>query len=154
MTLRPETILVVDDEHLIRWSVEQVLRRDGYGVVQAGTGADALRLAQAESPDLVLLDIQLPDADGLEILERLRAAARVRPSASAFRVAAPVARMKPWRKISSILPWFARSIEGSGPPHTFLPGRLLRPSFKSWLGPARHAMCATSRRRLKSSSQS
>ena len=73
MTPRPETILVVDDEHLIRWSVEQVLRREGFGVVQAGTGADALRLAQAESPDLVLLDIQLPDADGLEILERLRA---------------------------------------------------------------------------------
>ena len=73
MTPRSETILVVDDEHLIRWSVEQVLRRDGYGVVQAGTGADALRLAQAESPDLVLLDLQLPDADGLEILERLRA---------------------------------------------------------------------------------
>jgi len=74
MMPRPETILVVDDEHLIRWSLEQVLRRDGYGVVQAGTGADAIRLAQLESPDLVLLDIQLPDANGLEILERLRAA--------------------------------------------------------------------------------
>ena len=74
MMPRPETILVVDDEHLIRWSVEQVLRRDGYGVVQAGTGADAIRQAQLEPPDLVLLDIQLPDADGLEILERLRAA--------------------------------------------------------------------------------
>ena len=73
MTPRAETILVVDDEHLIRWSVEQVLRREGYGVLQAGTGADALRLTQAESPDLVLLDIQLPDANGLEILERLRA---------------------------------------------------------------------------------
>jgi len=73
MIPRPETILVVDDEHLIRWSMEQVLRREGFGVVQAGTGADALRLAQAESADLVLLDIQLPDADGLEVLERLRA---------------------------------------------------------------------------------
>jgi len=73
MTPRPDTILVVDDEHLIRWSVEQVLRREGFGVLQAGTGADALRLAQAEAPDLVLLDIRLPDGDGLEILERLRA---------------------------------------------------------------------------------
>ena len=65
MTPRPDTILVVDDEHLIRWSVEQVLRREGFGVLQAGTGADALRLAQAEAPDLVLLDIRLPDGDGL-----------------------------------------------------------------------------------------
>jgi len=73
MTPRADTILVVDDEHLIRWSVEQVLRREGFGVLQAGTGADALRLAQAEAPDLVLLDIRLPDGDGLEILERLRA---------------------------------------------------------------------------------
>jgi two-component system, NtrC family, response regulator AtoC len=72
MTLAPLTILVVDDEHLIRWSLEQQLRREGYGVLLAETGAEALRRAQANVPDLVLLDVRLPDADGLEILERLR----------------------------------------------------------------------------------
>ncbi|MBI3086782.1 MAG: sigma-54-dependent Fis family transcriptional regulator, partial [candidate division NC10 bacterium] len=73
MTPGPATVLVVDDEHLIRWSLEQQLRRDGYTVLLAETGAEALSKAQAESPDLILLDVRLPDADGLEILERLRA---------------------------------------------------------------------------------
>lgn len=72
MTPVPATILVVDDERLIRWSLEQQLQREGYAVLLAETGAEGLRKAQAESPDLVLLDVRLPDADGLEILERLR----------------------------------------------------------------------------------
>ncbi len=73
MTPAPATILVVDDEHLIRWSLEQQLRREGYSILLAETGAEALQKVQAETPDLVLLDVRLPDADGLEILERLRA---------------------------------------------------------------------------------
>ena len=74
MTPIPATILVVDDEHLIRWSLEQQLRRDGYAVILAETGSEGLSKAQAESPDLILLDIRLPDVDGLEMLERIRAA--------------------------------------------------------------------------------
>jgi two-component system, NtrC family, response regulator AtoC len=74
MTPAPATILVVDDERLIRWSLDQQLRREGYTVLQAETAAEGLQKAQAENPDLVLLDVRLPDADGLEILERLRAA--------------------------------------------------------------------------------
>ncbi|HEX7629518.1 MAG TPA: sigma-54 dependent transcriptional regulator, partial [Candidatus Methylomirabilis sp.] len=66
-------ILVVDDERLIRWSLDQQLRREGYGVRLAETGAEALQAARTEPPDLVLLDMRLPDADGVEILERLRA---------------------------------------------------------------------------------
>jgi DNA-binding NtrC family response regulator len=73
MTPTPATILVVDDEHLIRWSLEQQLRREGHSILLAETGADAIRMAQEETPDLVLLDMRLPDADGLTILERLRA---------------------------------------------------------------------------------
>ncbi|MGE5850396.1 MAG: sigma-54-dependent transcriptional regulator [Candidatus Methylomirabilota bacterium] len=74
MTPAPSTVLVVDDEHLIRWSLEQQLRREGYSVLLAETGAEALQRVQADAPDLVLLDVRLPDADGLEILERLRVA--------------------------------------------------------------------------------
>jgi DNA-binding NtrC family response regulator len=66
-------ILVVDDERLIRWSLDQQLRREGYEVRLAETGAEALQAARTEPPDLVLLDMRLPDADGVEILERLRA---------------------------------------------------------------------------------
>ena len=74
MTPAMATILVVDDEHLIRWSLEQQLRREGYTILLGETGAEALQKAQEESPDLVLLDVRLPDADGLQVLERLRAA--------------------------------------------------------------------------------
>jgi len=69
----PASVLVVDDEHLIRWALEQQLRREGYQVLLAATGADALQQARAESPDVVLLDVRLPDADGVDVLERLRA---------------------------------------------------------------------------------
>jgi len=72
MTQGPATILVVDDEHLIRWSLEQQFRREGYCVLVAETGVEALQKAQEETPDLVLLDVRLPDVDGLEVLQRLR----------------------------------------------------------------------------------
>jgi len=65
-------ILVVDDEHLIRWSLEQNLKKQGYEVSTAGSGEDALRLLQEETPDLILLDIQLPGMNGMEVLEKVK----------------------------------------------------------------------------------
>jgi DNA-binding NtrC family response regulator len=70
--MRKTKILVVDDEHLIRWSLEQSLKKQGYEVFTAGTGEDALRLAREEQPELVLLDYHLPGIDGLEVLMRLK----------------------------------------------------------------------------------
>ncbi|CAG0979977.1 sigma-54 dependent transcriptional regulator [Geobacter sp.] len=70
--MRKTKILVVDDEHLIRWSLEQNLKKQGYEVVSAGNGEDALRIAREEQPDLVLLDIQLPGISGLEVLEKIK----------------------------------------------------------------------------------
>ena len=70
--MRKAKILVVDDEHLIRWSLEQNLKKQGYEVVTAGTGEDALRLAREEQPELVLLDYHLPGINGLEVLQRLK----------------------------------------------------------------------------------
>ncbi len=70
--MRKIKIMVVDDEHLIRWSLEQNLKKQGYEVVTAGTGEDALRLARDEQPDLVLLDYHLPGINGLEVLQRLK----------------------------------------------------------------------------------
>ena len=66
--MRKTRILVVDDEHLIRWSLEQNLKKQGYEVFTAGNGEDALRLVREEQPDLVLLDIQLPGISGIELL--------------------------------------------------------------------------------------
>lgn len=65
-------ILVVDDEHLIRWSLEQNLKKQGYEVTTAGSGEDALRILQEETPDLMLLDVQLPGMNGMEVLEKVK----------------------------------------------------------------------------------
>ncbi len=70
--MRKAKILVVDDEHLIRWSLEQNLRKQGYEVLTAGSGEDALKLVREEQPELVLLDIHMPGISGLEALEKIK----------------------------------------------------------------------------------
>jgi DNA-binding NtrC family response regulator len=67
-----EKILVVDDERLIRQSLEKGLVGQGYAVSSAGDGKTALRLAEEESPDLIVLDLKLPDLNGIEVLKGLR----------------------------------------------------------------------------------
>ena len=66
-------ILIVDDEAEIRESLEEILREEGYSVASAGTAADALVQARDPVYDVLLLDIWLPDRDGLEVLTELRA---------------------------------------------------------------------------------
>jgi len=66
------TILVVDDEELIRWSLAEHLKGEGYIVVQGGTGREALEQVRATAPDLVLLDLKMPEMDGMTALRTLR----------------------------------------------------------------------------------
>jgi two-component system, OmpR family, KDP operon response regulator KdpE len=66
-------ILLIDDEPAIQRALGPLLRSRGYDVEIAGTGADALRLATARAPDLVVLDLGLPDLEGTEVCRRLRA---------------------------------------------------------------------------------
>ena len=70
--MRKTRILVVDDEHLIRWSLEQNLKKQGYEVQTAGTGEDALKTVRDDQPDLVLLDVQLPGMNGIQVLEKIK----------------------------------------------------------------------------------
>ena len=65
-------ILVVDDEEDILHFLELVLREKGYEVATAGSGHEALTRAQIDKPDLVLLDIMMPQMDGWEVLKLLR----------------------------------------------------------------------------------
>jgi two-component system nitrogen regulation response regulator NtrX len=67
-------VLVVDDEAAIRDTMRMILEYDGHEVLVAGSGQEALALAERENPDLVFLDIKMPGADGLEVLSRLRTA--------------------------------------------------------------------------------
>jgi DNA-binding response OmpR family regulator len=71
------TILLVDDEDSVRKVLAFPLERDGYSVVQAVDGEDALRQFAAQPVDLVVLDIMLPKLDGLEVCKRLRATSTV-----------------------------------------------------------------------------
>lgn len=66
-------ILVVDDESTIREVLRRYLERDGYSVAEASSGAEALRLATENLPDLVILDLMLPGMTGLEAAQNLRA---------------------------------------------------------------------------------
>jgi len=67
------TVLVVDDEPTISEVVARYLERAGYRAATAGDGLEALRLAAEVEPDLVVLDLMLPQLDGLEVLRRLHA---------------------------------------------------------------------------------
>ena len=70
--LLPPTILIVDDDPDIVLVLHDLLQHVGYRVLDAGTGADALAKTKATSPSAVLLDLMLPDMDGLSVLTLLK----------------------------------------------------------------------------------
>src|SRR6476469_4391264 len=72
----PVRVLVVDDEPSLAELLASVLRYEGWNVVTAGSGAEAVRTAREFRPDAVVLDIMLPDFNGLEVMRRLRALLR------------------------------------------------------------------------------
>jgi two-component system response regulator AtoC len=65
-------VLVIDDEHMIRWSIEQTLRAAGHQVVSAESAASGKVLVREFQPDIVFLDLRLPDQDGLAVLKEMR----------------------------------------------------------------------------------
>ncbi len=72
MAGKQQTVLVVEDEPSISSFVAAYLKNAGYAVRAAGTGGEALRQVAAERPDLILLDLMLPDIDGIEVCKRIR----------------------------------------------------------------------------------
>jgi two-component system KDP operon response regulator KdpE len=71
------TILIIEDESQMRRFLRAALESNGYQVFETETAADGLTQAASRNPDLILLDLGLPDADGLQVTERLRAWARM-----------------------------------------------------------------------------
>ena len=71
--MRPSTVLVVDDDELSRQLLQQLLATDDHVVLFASNGAQALELARRATPDIVLLDILMPEIDGFEVCRQLRA---------------------------------------------------------------------------------
>lgn len=66
------TILVIEDNAQNRYLLRYILENEGYEVVEAHTGREALELVEGARPNLILLDIQLPEMDGYEVARRLR----------------------------------------------------------------------------------
>jgi DNA-binding response OmpR family regulator len=111
-------VLVVDDEQRILNFVRIKLMVSGYDVFTSMTGQDALSMVEDKSPDMVVLDIRLPDTDGLEVLKQIRASsdlpvivisARIEYTEDALRLGANGFIAKPFhpdeltRKIEAIL---------------------------------------------------
>jgi DNA-binding NtrC family response regulator len=67
-----EKVLIVDDEKLIRWSVRRQLEEWGYAALEAESGTGGLAQIRAEAPDLIVLDVRLPDLSGIEVLREIK----------------------------------------------------------------------------------
>jgi len=65
-------ILVIDDEPIVRISCERVLSSEGYEVKSVSSGKEGFELLEKESFDLVLLDLKMPDMDGVEVLKKIK----------------------------------------------------------------------------------
>ena len=72
MAETPRSVLVVDDEAEIRSLLTDLLKEEGYKVLSAKTGAEAIEAVAREVPDLVMMDVKLPDTDGLGVLKTLK----------------------------------------------------------------------------------
>src|SRR5262245_61281381 len=78
MTTIAATILVVEDDDALRQMIAQTLIFDGFRVLSAGHGAEALRIMNTTTPALVVLDLVLPWVNGLEVLATMRGTPRLR----------------------------------------------------------------------------
>ena len=67
-----QQILVVDDDEAIRWTLNEALQSWGFAAIEAGSVAEALKQFKADLPAVVLLDIDLPDGSGLDVLRAIK----------------------------------------------------------------------------------
>lgn len=74
-----KTILVVDDDENQRFLCQEILTEEGYDVILAENGKQALRIVEERNPDLVILDIVMPEMDGMEAMPRILRKHRTTP---------------------------------------------------------------------------
>lgn len=66
------TVLIIDDDDEVRWTLNKFLKSEKYQVLEAIDGENGIAAARANSPDLILLDIRMPDMNGIEVLQKIR----------------------------------------------------------------------------------
>ncbi|MEK7656790.1 MAG: response regulator transcription factor [Elusimicrobiota bacterium] len=76
MTEKATKLLIIDDDAHLRESLAEVLEMEGYECLQAGAAKDGIETALKHSPDVVIMDIQLPDSSGFQICQTLRKGSR------------------------------------------------------------------------------
>jgi len=76
--MEPSVVLYIEDDLANRLLVRRILEAEGYQVIEAENGPQGLRVARLKPPDLVLVDISMPDMDGYEVATRLRAMPEMR----------------------------------------------------------------------------
>jgi UDP-3-O-[3-hydroxymyristoyl] N-acetylglucosamine deacetylase len=120
-----ETVLVVDDEERIRSSLRGILSDEGFRVVDTGDAPGVMDLLARETPALVLLDVWMPDVDGIELLRKIKAErpavpvimisghANIQSAVAATRLGAADFIQKPF-SVSGLLASIARALEGGG----------------------------------------
>jgi len=74
MSKEVNKVLIVDDDPRICWMLNEALKDEGYNILTARDGRSALRTVVEENPQVMVLDIKLPDISGLEVLEKVREA--------------------------------------------------------------------------------
>ncbi|MBI4596094.1 MAG: sigma-54-dependent Fis family transcriptional regulator [Candidatus Tectomicrobia bacterium] len=67
-----KNLIIVDDEKLIRWSLEKQLSKEGYDILTAASGQEVLEIINRKIPDLLLLDVKLPDINGIDLLKQIK----------------------------------------------------------------------------------
>jgi DNA-binding NtrC family response regulator len=71
-SVKPKKSLIVDDEAMIRLSLKKLFEKEGFIVRTASSGASALKILETESPDIVVMDVRLPDASGIDLLKTIK----------------------------------------------------------------------------------
>lgn len=103
-------VLIVDDNELNRKLARDLLRRAGFDTVESATGADALTLAVERVPDVILMDLRLPDMDGTQAARRLRAdPGTTRIPVLAFS-ALPLEEASDWLQAAGFAGWIEKPV--------------------------------------------
>jgi DNA-binding response OmpR family regulator len=80
----PHKILIVDDDPYILMSLEFLMKKHGYNVMVARNGAEALEIVNSQVPDLILLDIMMPDVDGYAICQHIKSTKKLQDAKVVF----------------------------------------------------------------------
>ncbi|MFT6922351.1 MAG: two-component system alkaline phosphatase synthesis response regulator PhoP [Crocinitomicaceae bacterium] len=91
-----KTILIIDDEDDIREILDYNLRKEGFNVLQASNGKEGIKMVEKHSPDLIVLDVMMPEMDGIEVCEQIR----LLPNTENIRICFLTARSEDYSQIA------------------------------------------------------